>query len=133
MWVMDRLPLRLRHGWTVSGPLRVSTDTTTGEIITHAASIREVKTVKELFTPKAVLQIFEMDFNDHVVCNLPEKRGQSQEDKHFIEKVTQGIRQVEGHFEIPLPFRKSDLKMPNNRVHTSCLKSELATKEDVGG
>jgi hypothetical protein len=128
MWVMDRLPLRLRHGWTVSGPLRVSTDTTTGEIITHAASIREVKTVKELFTPKAVLQIFEMDFNDHVVCNLPEKRGQSQKDKHFIEKVTQGIRQVEGHFEIPLKIIEYKLLKKRIGNERRCCRMKITTR-----
>ena len=107
--------LRLRHGWTVSGPLKVSSEGATIRTSSNCANVRDVETVKEVVTPEAVLRMFEMDFNDHKVCNSPDELHFSQEDIKFLERVKQGIRQVDGHFEISLPVRKSSVVMPNNR------------------
>ena len=42
--------------------------------------------------------------------------GKSQEDKMFLSKMNDGIKRVEGHYEILLPFRESDIILPNNRI-----------------
>jgi hypothetical protein len=40
----------------------------------------------------------------------------SQDDRKFIRKVEQGIRQRQaGHYEMPLPLREEEPNMPNNK------------------
>ena len=56
-----------------------------------------------------------LDFNENASNNLPEELGLSQEDRRFLTKVTKGVRLTEGHYEIPLPFRQSEVDLPNNR------------------
>ena len=107
--------LRLNHGWTVSGPVHVTTEPATNKITAHRITIREVESVKEILTPKSVLNLFELDFSERASSNLPEDVGYSQEDRKFLSLVSNGIRQTEGHYEIPLPFRQQNVKLPNNR------------------
>jgi hypothetical protein len=97
----------LRHGWTVSGPLQINSDGTTGKIPFNRVSIREVETVKETFKPEAVLRMFELDFNDRTICSFPEELGHSQEDLKFLKQVEQGIKQVDGprHDELLWGFK----------------------------
>ena len=72
-----------------------------------------MESVKEVFSPQAIQQMFELDFNDRK-CS-PDERGYSQEDKKFISKVEKNIQRRDGHYVIPLPFRSFDINMPNNR------------------
>ena len=60
--------------------------------------------------------MFEMDFSDD-------------KDKRFLSKMEQGVRLANGHYEIPLPFRKSDVLMPNNRGQA--LKRALWQKKKI--
>lgn len=39
----------------------------------------------------------------------------SQDDKKFIEIVSNQVVQIDSHYSLPLPFRIDDVKMPNNR------------------
>lgn len=58
---------------------------------------------------------FELNFGKNASNNLPEKLGHSQKDRRFLIKVAASIRHTEGHYEIPLPFRHSEVDLPNNR------------------
>lgn len=93
--------MRLRHGWTLTGPLHVK-DT-----------LNPSKSVKETVSPQAIQQMFELDFNDHK--SGPDECSYSQEDKRFMTVIEEGIQRHNGHYVIPLPFTKSQLTMPNNR------------------
>ena len=88
-----------------------SSDTATVNRIT----IREVERVKEILTPNSLLNILEMDFNDHATSSGLLGKAYSQEDKLFLKRAEQGIRLVDGHYELPLPFRKENIDLPNNR------------------
>ncbi|CAB4042291.1 Hypothetical predicted protein, partial [Paramuricea clavata] len=45
-----------------------------------------------------------------------EGRALSHEDRVFLKKVNDGILKLDdGHYEIPLPFKENDTKLPNNR------------------
>lgn len=105
--------MRLRHGWTLTGPLQVKDASTHGNVTCHRITVREVEPVKEVISPQAIQQMFEMDFNDHKYG--PDEYSYSQEDKRFIREVERGIRHQDGHYVIPLPFRKPQMTMPNNR------------------
>ena len=107
--------LRLRHSWTVSSPLHLRTEPLTNKVTANRIIVREVESVKEIITPKSLLSLFELDFNEKASCNLPEDLGYSQEDRKFMALVSDGIRYTEGHYEIPLPFRHQNVNLPNNR------------------
>ena len=107
--------VRLKHGWTVSGPLHLTTEPLTNKVNANRITVREVENIKEIITPKSLMNMFELDFSEHAYNNLPEAMGYSQEDKRFLTKVANGIGLTSGHYEIPLPFRHSEVNLPNNR------------------
>ena len=62
--------------------------------------------------PSVFNQMFELDFNER----KKEEQPLSYEDKLFIKKVRKGIHQREdGRYEIPLPFKDDNVKLPNNK------------------
>lgn len=107
--------LRLRHGWTVNGPLRIETNQDSKKITANRITVREVETQREIMAPKTLLRMFEMDFNDHTVSKVPDERGLSQEDRKFLNMAKRETKVVNGHYQIPLPFRRNDVIMPNNK------------------
>ena len=56
--------------------------------------------------------MFEQDFSER-----KDERAPSIEDKEFLKQVKEGIRlnTADEHYEIPLPFKDEDIKLPNNR------------------
>ncbi|XP_070569566.1 uncharacterized protein [Ptychodera flava] len=69
------------------------------------------KTQTKEFSPAQVKQMFELDFSEG---KIDEKV--SIQDRRFLTKVREGIRQRDdGHFEIPLPFKQDEVKLPDNR------------------
>lgn len=89
--------------------------------------------VKEMPTPAAVdvLKILESDFNERG-C---EDKYVSQDDVHFIQHLSDNIKQREGgHYELPLPYKSSTLPpLPNNKrqaiVRLQNLKRKLKTNK----
>ena len=68
--------------------------------------------VKEVITPKDVIQMMELDFCDRHVGQSP-----SQHDRRFLSLLKEGIHQREDkHYEMPLPFIMDNVPLPNNRV-----------------
>jgi hypothetical protein len=66
--------------------------------------------VKETINPSTVTQMFEQDFLER----NNDIQAYSMDDKRF--PATEGIVYCEdGHYEIPLPFKQPNLKLPNNR------------------
>lgn len=59
--------------------------------------------------------MFKLEFNEDTSKNLPEELGHSQEDRRFLKTVSTGIKLTSGHYQIPLPFRRSEVDVPNNR------------------
>ena len=69
------------------------------------------KNVKEEIAPKTVERMFELDFSE-------KEKGlsTSKEDREFLKKVGNGIvHREDSHYEMPLPFKKENLTLPNNR------------------
>ena len=87
----------------------------TNKITANRITVREIENVKEIITPESLLQLFELDFNERASSNFPEDLSYSKEDRRFLAKVSDGIKHTGGHYEIPLPFRQSEVKLPNNR------------------
>ena len=69
--------------------------------------------VKEVINPFQVMKMFEMDFSEK---RADRQATLSQEDLQFLKKMEEGIRQTaDGHYEMPLPFRGSTPKLPDNK------------------
>ena len=98
-----------------SGPLRVEIDQDSEKIIAHRITMREVEVQGKIMAPKTLLQMFDMDFNDHAVSKVPDKRRLSQDDRKFLNMVAKETKVVNGHYQTPLPFRHNDVIMPNNK------------------
>ena len=67
--------------------------------------------IKEQLTPQVVSRMFELDFAER-----ENGVALSREDRQFLKIVEEGIRHRDDmHYEIPLPFRESNVQLPNNR------------------
>ena len=68
--------------------------------------------IKEVITPCQVKQMFGLDFSERNT----EDQALSQEDRRLLARVTENIRHLEdGHYEMPLPLKDPNTKLPNNR------------------
>ncbi|KAK3745254.1 hypothetical protein QZH41_010888, partial [Actinostola sp. cb2023] len=68
---------------------------------------------KEIIQPSAINKMFEQDFVEHKKKQL---QGTSKEDRKFLEIAEKSIHQCDdGHYELPLPLKDSDVRFPNNR------------------
>ena len=83
---------------------------------------------KEVIDPGAVKNFFEQDFSERKdSANL----GLSKEDRRFLDIAEDGVLQHEdGHYELPLPFKKPDVNLPDNydvvKRHLMRLKFKFA-------
>ena len=66
--------------------------------------------VKEVLNPVDVVQMMNLEFNER-----KNGVGLSLEDQKFLDIVGSGVRQVDGHYEMPLPIRDDKLCLPHNR------------------
>ena len=117
----DRYAVRLLLGWYIDGTVRhnSSNQVHCNRIQILKSSIHdEVKgyivgerMIKEQLTPQVVSRMFELDFAER-------ENGAtlSREDRQFLRIVEEGIRHRDDmHYEILLPFRESNVQLPNNR------------------
>ena len=128
-------------GWTIVGPLHKSHDAY--EVDCNRIAVQEVgvdkpsehyfvieNSVKEIVTPKNLIKMFELEFNEQ----RNDERFHSQEDKRFLEKIESGTSYIDGHYQMPLPFRNVDVKMPSNKgqavLRAKWLKKKLLKNED---
>lgn len=101
--------MRLRHGWMVNSPLQVSSDVH----YVNNIVVKEFESSKEIILPQQNLNMFELDFNDHAVStDMP---SLSKEDQAFLKTAHENINLVNGHYELPLPFRETEVMLPNNK------------------
>ncbi|XP_056272262.1 uncharacterized protein LOC130195038 [Pseudoliparis swirei] len=72
-----------------------------------------------MISPDDVIKVLESDFSERV----EEDATVSQEDLHFLTKLRNEIKQKQdGHYEMPLPFKKDKPNLPNNK---SCAVQRL--------
>ena len=112
-------------GWAIVGPLHMC-NKEHSTVSCSRVAVKEVGSdrpfdhhfmvedkVKEIVTPQALNKMFELDFSERPD---DKKQGHSQGDKKFLKIVSEGIQRTDdGHYEIPLPFRSSDVCFPGNK------------------
>ncbi|KAJ8375829.1 hypothetical protein SKAU_G00064090 [Synaphobranchus kaupii] len=86
--------------------------------------------IKEVVLPADVIKVLESDF----VERASEDSHMSQEDLRFLSKMEKGIRlKDDGHYEMPLPFKKERPNLPDNQVcaiqRLRCLERKLRRNE----
>ena len=83
----------LRHGWTVSGPLIPEpSQPPERKVNVNRITIREIQSIKEIVTPKLILDALAIDFNEYgTVSTDSSGKGYSREDELFMQKAEKGI------------------------------------------
>ena len=77
-------------------------------------------------------KIYNHDFTESYHMANKEMVGASQEDKRFLQISEEGAKLVNGHYEIPLPFRRVDVQLPNNKVQAEKRLASLKKKKWLG-
>ena len=99
--------VRTHLGWVVNGPLNgYAADQDAGHQKVFANRI-SVASLEEVLT-----QQYNHDFSER------QYEGESElsvEDRKFIDIVSKSVSLQDGHYYLPLPFRKKEVAMPNNR------------------
>ena len=81
--------------------------------------------------PDLLKKIYNHDFTESHHMAIKEMIGASQEHKRFLQILEEGAKLVSGHQEIPLPFRRVSVQLPNNKVQAEekrlvSLKNKMA-------
>ena len=104
---------RTKLGWCVVGSctkqkddnvtcnrIRV-TDASTNSVASHEFVFRTG--LKDISAAEQLREMYLHDFNE----NCSEKRALSVEDRKFIDIMQQGGKLINGHFQLPLPLKRS--------------------------
>ena len=68
--------------------------------------------MNEIINPYYLKEMFELDFSERSTV----EHALSQEERKFLARVTENIRHLEDrHYEMPLPLKDPNTKLPNNR------------------
>ncbi|KAK3717695.1 hypothetical protein QZH41_001099 [Actinostola sp. cb2023] len=110
-------------GWTVVGPCRNTVqfnridckcvaikEPSTVKPLTH--HVHFVSSAKEVITPKALSNMMDLEFSERKDTS---ELAYSQDDNHFLKILRDGIKKENGHYIMPLPFRRDEVFMPNNK------------------
>jgi len=100
----------------------------TREIASNEASIGKfvpLMRCKEIMAPSAIKKMFEQDFSEPQDANLV----MSQEDIRFMNITSNGIHKADnGHYEISLPLRNENVRLPCNKKHAEVLLHQLGRR-----
>lgn len=130
----DPYGIKTDLGWGIVGRVCKSPDhkeepsaSWANKIITREEATFTVEhRAKEILSPACVKQMFERDF--HETTGKRNSPTLSVEDHKFLNVLDTGIhKRRDGHYEMPLPLRHEDVKLPNNRsqaLRRLCLLKE---------
>lgn len=83
-------------------------DVSTNEVANHCFIAKNA--VQDASISTMLKEMYESEFNE----SASERRALSIEDKKILRIMEERGRKVEGHYEMPLPFRHDDTNLPNN-------------------
>lgn len=101
----DPYAVKTNLGWGVTGAIGRSSVDENNHHFTYRTHVKEV-------SPAMVLQMFEYELTE----GIDDTDKMSYEDRKFLKIVNENVKKVDGHFELPLPLKNKEIKMPNNRV-----------------
>ena len=130
-------------GWCIVGPLTkmettstikcnriIVKDATTGNISQHHFGIS--KEIKDVSTKEMLAKIYDAEFTESVIHTTgfgTELQEISVEDKKFLKMMNEGLKKVGKHYQLPLPLKAPELKLPYNKSMAMkrlwCLKKKF--------
>ena len=114
---------RSNLGWCVTGPINVTSSAVKPgskcNFITFSEDKRPIRFVfedqiKENGLKDAILHMLHQDFTER--ANPGDLERMSIDDKKFLELMDKEVTFVDGHYQLPLPFRNPDVEIPNNKI-----------------
>ena len=100
----------------------------TNEVVRHFFQVK--KEVKKNDLPDMLQQMYNHEFTECQHLVNKDLANMSQEDLKFMEILKNGTELVGEHCQVPLPFRKDEVNLPNNRSQAekrfACLKKRLS-------
>ena len=114
----DPWAVRSALGWGIVGPVCDSVaEASSCQYVDAGNGTQKLchfafRTAAREVTPQQISQMFEHDF-----MKTETEKPQSVEDRTFVKKMDEGIHQREdGHYEMPLPLKRNNVSLPNNRA-----------------
>lgn len=87
-----------------------------------------LQSCKEILAPSSIKRMFEQDFSETQDLNL----AMSQEDLKFMNITTSGIHKADnGHYEVPLPLRDENVRLPCNRKLAEVRLKQLKRRLEI--
>ena len=133
-------------GWCVVGPLSSSQSDSKRSIVQcHRTRILEINSswqtpimsnilpnhrfvataeAKDQVINKKLQEMYTLEFNE---LNS-ESEGYSQEDERFMEIMNNGVGKVDGHYQLPLPFKSDKVYLPCNKKQAEKRLSSVKKK-----
>lgn len=120
--------VRTALGWCVSGPSHLIggqtvRTTNTNKLFCNRTTVEETKLKDMLltmcesdFTENECQKHLLIDDKSHKLTRSIEECKMSQEDRKFLEVMEANVKLVNGHYQLPLPFRDNNVIVPNNRT-----------------
>ena len=116
--------VRTAFGWTIAGPRREEANAKGCEK-NQRARVHRIKIDR---SPNEMIRdLFNAEFGDNMSSV---ELGLSQEDRLWMKKVEESVNMRDGHYELALPFRDEDPRMPNNRQMAERRLVQLKGKMD---
>ena len=131
---------RTALGWSIIGPIS-SSDQRANTVKCNRIAVIDSSTqkiphfhigIEESFQDIGLSNILEdmykQDFNEPSIkeikklhnrqakFELQKETSNSKEDEIFLDKMKNEVKYIDGHYELPLPFRNPNVAFPNNRV-----------------
>ena len=105
---VDNGPFAVRTllGWVINGPLDLSSN---DENNNACVSVNRIEATK---LEEQIRNQFNYKFSEKTIDDIHEP---SRDDKKFLDLVSKSICFKDGHYEIGLPFKSNDVRLPNNR------------------
>ena len=129
-------------GWRVIGPISGTTDAitcckigvipmkdiSTDLIAEHHLTV--ASPVKDESVANFLKEMYDADF----VEEHSERQGLSIEDRQFLELMSSSVTKVDGHYQLPLPFKNPAVTMPDNKLQAmsrlDSVKKKMLNNED---
>ncbi|KAL8598023.1 hypothetical protein ACOMHN_011448 [Nucella lapillus] len=113
---------RTRLGWSILGEMPVNHSNNEHDPVAQVLRVKKEETDRSLLphgsmgfrtkdaTNEQLIKMMEQDFT------CPNEQPLSQEDHRFMKILTENIKiNDDGHYELPLPFKQDEPRLPNNR------------------
>ena len=128
---------RSRLGWCISGPM----DGLCYSKKCNAAAVQNEDyngcstrlfpspdVLRETAMKEMLLAMYKHDFNDLQSPINQDSKQYSLEEKQFLNMMEAECTMVDGHYVLPLPFRNTDIMMPNNKYQAIQRSVQLKSK-----